>query len=52
MLIERHVKVEKIVTNEEEAEEEGVKHPPKILFHDQRGKRAAHNPGTLEKFET
>ncbi|KAH8422404.1 DUF2945 domain-containing protein [Aspergillus melleus] len=43
--------VEKIVTSEEEAEEEGVKHPPKVLFHDQRGKRVAHNPGTLEKLD-
>ncbi|GIJ81574.1 hypothetical protein Asppvi_000073 [Aspergillus pseudoviridinutans] len=41
--------VEKIVRTEEEAEQEGVKHPPKVVFHDQRGKKVAHNPGTLEK---
>ncbi|OKL55548.1 hypothetical protein UA08_09165 [Talaromyces atroroseus] len=41
--------VEKIVMNQVEVEEEDVKNPPKVLFHDQRGKRAAHNPETLEK---
>ncbi|KAF5862204.1 hypothetical protein ETB97_011909 [Aspergillus alliaceus] len=46
--------VEKIVFDEQEAEEEGVKNPPKVyifkvVFHDQRGKRVAHNPGTLER---
>ncbi|KAF2273226.1 uncharacterized protein EI97DRAFT_384031 [Westerdykella ornata] len=40
--------VEKIVRTEEEAQAEGVKHPPKVLFTDQRGKHVAHNPGTLE----
>jgi hypothetical protein len=32
-LILRHMQVEKIVTNEEEAEQEGVKHPPKVSFY-------------------
>jgi thioredoxin-related protein len=41
--------VEKIVTTQEEAEKEGVKNPPKVLFTDQRGKDVAHNPGTLDK---
>ncbi|OKL56741.1 hypothetical protein UA08_07731 [Talaromyces atroroseus] len=41
--------VEKIVMTQAEAEEEDVKNPPKVLFHDQRGKRVAHNPETLEK---
>ncbi|KAJ9642324.1 hypothetical protein H2199_004704 [Coniosporium tulheliwenetii] len=41
--------VEKIVTTKEEAEEEGVKNPPKVLFTDQRGKAVAHNPETLNK---
>ncbi|RMZ69416.1 phosphatidylserine decarboxylase [Pyrenophora seminiperda CCB06] len=40
--------VEKIVTTKEEADKEGVKHPPKVLFTDQKGKPVAHNPGTLD----
>ncbi|KAE8323821.1 hypothetical protein BDV39DRAFT_208487 [Aspergillus sergii] len=43
--------VERIVMDEQEAEEEGVKNPPKVVFHDQHGKKVAHNPGTLEKME-
>ncbi|EIT76134.1 hypothetical protein BDV35DRAFT_356506 [Aspergillus flavus] len=43
--------VERIVMDEQEAEEEGVKNPPKVVFHDQRGKKVAHNPETLEKME-
>ncbi|KAF3104118.1 hypothetical protein TWF706_004591 [Orbilia oligospora] len=44
--------VEKIVRTAEEAQnfqETSVKNPPKVLFHDQKGKLVAHNPGTLEK---
>ena len=60
--------------DEQEAEEEGVKNPPKVrwsrlcrdfvedvaditihtkqvVFHDQRGKKVAHNPENLEKME-
>ncbi|CAE7192663.1 hypothetical protein CFE70_007043 [Pyrenophora teres f. teres 0-1] len=40
--------VEKIVTNKDEADAAGVKHPPKVLFTDQKGKDVAHNPGTLD----
>ncbi|KAI1812767.1 hypothetical protein GGS20DRAFT_587193 [Poronia punctata] len=40
--------VNKIVTNKAGAKEENVKHPPKVLFEDQKGKYVAHNPGTLE----
>lgn len=40
--------VEKIVTTEGEAKQEGVKNPPKVLFTDQKGKPVAHNPGTLD----
>ncbi|KAF2461520.1 hypothetical protein BDY21DRAFT_368717 [Lineolata rhizophorae] len=40
--------VERIVTTQDEAEEEGVKNPPKVIFTDQKGKRVAHNPGTLD----
>ncbi|KAF1960509.1 hypothetical protein CC80DRAFT_488824 [Byssothecium circinans] len=40
--------VEKIVTSEQEAKEENVKNPPKVLFTDQKGKPVAHNPGTLD----
>ncbi|CAG5182147.1 uncharacterized protein ALTATR162_LOCUS10015 [Alternaria atra] len=40
--------VNKIVTDQEEADAEGVKHPPKVLFTDQKGKDVAHNPGTLD----
>ncbi|KAH6647174.1 hypothetical protein BKA67DRAFT_663514 [Truncatella angustata] len=40
--------VEKIVTSTSEAEKEGVKNPPKVLFTDQEGKDVAHNPQTLE----
>ncbi|RKU44527.1 hypothetical protein DL546_007027 [Coniochaeta pulveracea] len=40
--------VEKIVTTEEEAKEEGVKRPPKVLYTDQHGHAVNHNPGTLE----
>ncbi|KAH7043870.1 hypothetical protein B0J12DRAFT_742777 [Macrophomina phaseolina] len=39
--------VEQVVTTQEEADEAGVKNPPKVLFTDQRGKPVAHNPGTL-----
>ncbi|KAB2108848.1 hypothetical protein AG0111_0g3344 [Alternaria gaisen] len=40
--------VNKIVTDQEEADAEDVKHPPKVLFTDQKGKDVAHNPGTLD----
>jgi len=43
--------VDQIVTTEQEAEREGVKNPPKVLFTDQKGKYVAHNPGTLDKVE-
>ncbi|KZF25509.1 hypothetical protein L228DRAFT_244365 [Xylona heveae TC161] len=43
--------VDKVVMTEEEAKEENVKNPPKVLFEDQKGKYVAHNPGTLEKQE-
>ncbi|KAL2163241.1 hypothetical protein VTH06DRAFT_5297 [Thermothelomyces fergusii] len=43
--------VEKIVTSKEDAEEEGVKHPPKVLYTDQHGHHVQHNPGTLEHGE-
>ncbi|RYO27773.1 hypothetical protein AA0113_g12235 [Alternaria arborescens] len=41
-------KVNKIVTDQEEADAEDVKHPPKVLSTDQKGKDVAHNPGTLD----
>ncbi|KAF8421606.1 hypothetical protein EV426DRAFT_565201 [Tirmania nivea] len=41
--------VEKIVRSKEEAEEEGVKNPPKVIYHDQHGHKVAHNPRTLAK---
>ncbi|KKY39096.1 hypothetical protein UCDDA912_g00898 [Diaporthe ampelina] len=40
--------VEEIVTTENDAKQEGVKNPPKVLFTDQKGKPVAHNPGTLD----
>ncbi|KAJ9165164.1 hypothetical protein NKR19_g671 [Coniochaeta hoffmannii] len=40
--------VEKIVTTKEEAEKEGVKNPPKVLYTDQHGHHVNHNPGTLQ----
>lgn len=56
--------VEKVVTSKSEADEEGVKNPPKVrfphlfgstkmltkqvLFTDQHGHHVAHNPGTLK----
>ncbi|SPQ24427.1 f674fb83-23b0-43b3-a18f-8c6045a6d6f0 [Thermothielavioides terrestris] len=43
--------VEKIVTSKEEAEKEGVKHPPKVLFTDQHGHKIEHNPGVLQHGE-
>ncbi|KAF1839138.1 hypothetical protein BDW02DRAFT_564121 [Decorospora gaudefroyi] len=43
--------VEKIVMDREDADKEGVKNPPKVLFTDQRGKPVAHNPGTLDVTE-
>ncbi|KAL1841236.1 hypothetical protein VTJ49DRAFT_7304 [Mycothermus thermophilus] len=43
--------VEKIVTTKEEAEKEGVKHPPKVLFTDQHGHHVQHNPGALQHGE-
>ncbi|KAK4184297.1 hypothetical protein QBC35DRAFT_417286 [Podospora australis] len=39
--------VEKVVT----AEEEGVKHPPKVLFTDQHGHHVQHNPEALQHGE-
>jgi len=39
--------VEKIVKTGKEAEEAGVKNPPKVLFSDQHGHSVAHNPETL-----
>jgi len=45
----REGKVEEIVTGDKEAEERGVKHPPKVIFTDQHGHKVAHNPGTLVK---
>ncbi|KAF8209962.1 hypothetical protein K438DRAFT_1571376 [Mycena galopus ATCC 62051] len=43
--------VDKIVRTESEAEEAGVKNPPKVLFTDQHGHDVAHNPGTLQHKE-
>ncbi|KAG9003637.1 hypothetical protein FRB94_003026 [Tulasnella sp. JGI-2019a] len=43
----REGEVDKIVMTHEEAKEENVKNPPKVLFEDQHGHRVAHNPGTL-----
>ncbi|KAB5526308.1 hypothetical protein GE09DRAFT_365441 [Coniochaeta sp. 2T2.1] len=43
--------VEKIVTTKEEAEKEGVKNPPKVLYTDQHGHHVNHNPGTLQHTE-
>ncbi|CAI9630630.1 hypothetical protein GT037_003506 [Alternaria burnsii] len=40
--------VNKIVMDQEEADAEDVKHPPKVLFTDQKGKDVAHKPGTLD----
>ncbi|KAF7510957.1 hypothetical protein GJ744_005503 [Endocarpon pusillum] len=45
----REGEVEKIVKTDQEAEQEGVKNPPKVLFEDQHGHRVAHNPESLEK---
>ncbi|GFF52022.1 hypothetical protein IFM58399_09217 [Aspergillus lentulus] len=42
-------KVERIVMDQAEADEENVANPPKVIFTDQHGHRVAHNPGTLEK---
>jgi hypothetical protein len=39
------------VTSKKEADAEGVKNPPKVLFTDQKGKDVAHNPGTLDVTE-
>ncbi|BDA42845.1 hypothetical protein COCOBI_03-7380 [Coccomyxa sp. Obi] len=36
--------VERIATTDDEHP-----HPPKVIFHNQRGKEVAHNPSTLEK---
>ncbi|EAS37115.3 uncharacterized protein CIMG_02469 [Coccidioides immitis RS] len=41
--------VENIVTSQEEAREENVKNPPKVVYYDQHGHRVAHNPQTLRK---
>ncbi|KAK8854493.1 hypothetical protein IAR55_003231 [Kwoniella newhampshirensis] len=41
--------VSDIVTTKEEAEEKGVKNPPKVLFTDQNDKDVSHNPSTLTK---
>ncbi|PKS12620.1 hypothetical protein jhhlp_000828 [Lomentospora prolificans] len=41
-------KVDKVITTRDEAEQEGVKNPPKVLFTDQHGHHVNHNPGTLQ----
>lgn len=46
-----NAQVETIVTTKEAAREYGVKHPPKVLFTDQKGKGVEHNPGTLDIVE-
>ncbi|KAK5122042.1 hypothetical protein LTR85_004288 [Meristemomyces frigidus] len=43
--------VEAIVSTKDEAAEEGVKNPPKVVFTDQNDKRVSHNPGTLTNTE-
>ncbi|TQB77461.1 hypothetical protein MPDQ_000001 [Monascus purpureus] len=40
---------ERIVVDEDGARDEGVVHPPKVVYVDQHGHRVAHNPSTLEK---
>lgn len=47
----REGEVERIVTTEQEAQEEHVKHPPKVLFTDQHGHHVSHNPETLQHKE-
>ncbi|KAH8690156.1 hypothetical protein BGW36DRAFT_433110 [Talaromyces proteolyticus] len=42
-------RVEKIVMSREEAEDEGVSNPPKVVYTDQHGHPVAHNPQTLIK---
>lgn len=39
--------VEDIVHTEAEAAKYKAKNPPKVVFHDQKGYLAKHNPGTL-----
>ncbi|MCJ1303181.1 hypothetical protein MMC08_005989 [Hypocenomyce scalaris] len=41
--------VEAVVTDAEQAKQEDVKNPPKVVFPDQHGHRVAHNPETLTK---
>ncbi|KAL2020300.1 hypothetical protein VTK56DRAFT_8528 [Thermocarpiscus australiensis] len=43
--------VEKVVTTAQEAEQEGVKHPPKVVYTDQHGHQVQHNPGTVQHGE-
>ncbi|CRG89800.1 hypothetical protein PISL3812_06839 [Talaromyces islandicus] len=45
----REGEVQRIVRDEEEARDEGVANPPKVVFTDQHGDRVAHNPTTLSK---
>jgi len=47
----REGEVEDIVTTQKEAQEQKVKNPPKVVFHDQHGHKVAHNPGTLENLD-
>ncbi|KAF8457916.1 hypothetical protein BDZ91DRAFT_685650 [Kalaharituber pfeilii] len=44
--------VEAIVTTQEEADREGIKNPPKVVFTSQNQKRVSHNPQTLSKVES
>ncbi|KAK4099099.1 hypothetical protein N658DRAFT_517540 [Parathielavia hyrcaniae] len=40
--------VEKVVSSRDEAEKEGVKNPPKVLYTDQHGHHVKHNPGAVQ----
>ncbi|KAJ6127695.1 hypothetical protein N7471_008912 [Penicillium samsonianum] len=44
--------VEEMITDQQRAEEVGVKNPPKVRFENKDGKMVAHNPDTLEVNDT
>ncbi|RPA79034.1 hypothetical protein BJ508DRAFT_363503 [Ascobolus immersus RN42] len=41
--------VEKIIVDAEDAQIEGIKNPPKVLYRDSKGRRFDHEPNALHK---
>ncbi|EGY20888.1 uncharacterized protein VDAG_02412 [Verticillium dahliae VdLs.17] len=44
----REGEVERVDVTEQDAQQAGVKNPPKVTFSDQHGHKVSHNPETLQ----